>query len=171
MEFENISGFQYDTSTSIDVYERLSEPEIEKSMASKNHAKIQSRLARLLGNQYEENYDVYTEYELELVGKKVVPDVCLLPIEDSNWLKDVIRGTDVPNLIIEILSPRQAFTDITEKIVDTYIPAGATSVWVILPPAMSLMIFTPQGKPQTYNTGIIKDSYSGFEIDLDKVFK
>ena len=37
-----------------------------KPMPSKNHSKLESRLARLLGNDYEEKYDIFVELSLEL---------------------------------------------------------------------------------------------------------
>lgn len=153
-----------------DPYERIAESEISKSMSSRNHAKIQSRMAKILGNQYDENYDILTEFEVELLGKRVVPDVCICPYEPSNWQHDVIRGAELPLLLVEILSPRQAFEDIMEKIRDIYFPAGAKSVWVVLPSTESIVVFKPNIKPQTFNQGILKDATSGFEIDLDKVF-
>ncbi len=159
------------THSDIDIYEQDAEIEIEKNMASKNHAKIQSRLAKVLGNAYDENYDILTEFEIELVGKKVIPDVSILPAEPSDWKNDLIRGEDAPILAIEILSPKQAFNDITDKIYNVYFPAGVRSAWVVLPPTESVMVFTPDDEVKTYRRGIVKDSASGFEVDLAKIFK
>ena len=33
------------------------------------------------------------------------------------------------------------------------------------------MLFKPNEKTHTFNEGIFKDTTSGFEVDLDKVFK
>ena len=160
----------FSTTLEQDAYERQAESEIRKSMASRNHAKIQSRMAKILGINYDENYDVLTEFEVELVGKRVVLDVCICPFEPSNWQNDVIRGSELPLLLVEILSPRQAFDDIMDKIREIYFPAGAKSVWVVLPSAESIIVFKPNTKPQTFNQGILKDADSGFDIDLDKIF-
>ena len=147
------------------------EPAIEKNMASKNHARIQSRLAKILSVQYDEKFDIYTEFEVELLEKRVIPDVSIYPIEPSNWKNDVVRGDTAPLLAIEILSPKQAFNDITDKIHTIYFPAGMASVWVVLPPVESIMVFKPNQKTKTFNEGILKDAASGFEVDIDKVFK
>lgn len=156
---------------SVDIYERDAEPEMSKNMASKNHGKIQSRLAAVLNYNYDEAFDIYTEFELELLGKRVVPDLSVFPLEPSNWQRDVIRGKDIPVLAIEIVSPKQAFNDIVEKVNDVYFPAGMSSVWVVLPPAESIMIFKPNVKPQIFNEGILKDPISGFDVDLKRIFK
>lgn len=154
----------------IDIDE-TAELEIEKNMASKNHARIQSRLAKMLNVQYDENFDIYTEFEIELLEKRVIPDLSIYPIEPSDWKNDVIRGDTAPLLAIEILSPRQAFNDITDKIHTIYFPSGMASVWVVLPPVESIMVFKPNQKTQTFNEGLLKDAASGFEVDLDKVFR
>ena len=69
------------------------------------------------------------------------------------------------------LNAKKVIPDITDKIHNVFLPVGVPSIWVILPPAESLMIFTKNQKPQTYNGGTVKDMHSGFEIDLDKIFK
>ena len=158
--------------TYAEITEQTAEVEIDKNMASRNHAKIQSRLAKVLGNSYDENYDIFTEYELELLSKRVVPDVSIHPIEPSNWQKDVIRGTEPPLLAIEILSPRQSYDEIVIKIREIYLPAGVRSAWFIIPSTGIVQIFTPDGEIQTVSKkGILKDSASGFEVDLDKIFR
>ncbi len=158
--------------TYADVYEQPAEVEIHKNMASRNHAKIQSRLAKVLGNSYDENYDVFTEFEMELIGKKVIPDVSMLPLQPSNWQKDEIRGTEPPILAIEILSPRQSYDEIVTKIREIYLPAGVRSVWFIIPSTGIIQIFTPDSKIRTIaEGGILKDTASGFEVDLSKIFR
>ena len=154
----------------VDIYEQDAEPEIEKTMASKNHAKIQSRLAKILGNAYDENFDIFTEFEVEIVGKKVIPDVSIYPIEPSDWDNDVIRGDTAPILAIEILSPRQAFDEVVTKIKEVYFPAGSKSAWIVLPKTRMIMLFTPDDEIQTFRKGILQDTASGFDIDLNKVF-
>ena len=62
-----------------------------KPMPSKNHAKLESRFARILGNNYEDKYDTFVELSLELTTGKATPDVCLYKPEPSDWLEDEIR--------------------------------------------------------------------------------
>ncbi len=153
-----------------DVYEQEAEREIEKSMASKNHAKIQSRLAKILGNAYDEKFDIYTEFEVEIVGKKVIPDVSIYPLEPSDWDNDIIRGDTAPIVAIEILSPQQAFDEIVTKIKEIYFPAGSKSAWIVLPKTRMVMLFTPDDDIQTFRKGILTDKASGFDIDLNMIF-
>jgi Uma2 family endonuclease len=142
-----------------------------KPMPSVNHSLVQIRLAVFLDKNYSEKFQVYSELEIAFPIRNCIPDLAIYPIEKTNWLKDSIRKKDMPLLVIEILSPRQAFDDIVEKINDVYFTAGLKSVWVVLPSAQSIMLFKPNEKPQTYNDGILKDEASGFEMDLSYIFK
>ena len=146
------------------------ELERNKPMPSLNHARIQMRLVAHLFNAYAHAYDVLPELSIDFPVKPAVPDVCIYPITPADWQNDVIKRVDIPLLAIEILSPRQIFDDIIDKIQKIYFPAGMSSVWVVLPSVQSVMIFTPNAKPQMYTSGIMHDAASGFEIDLDKIF-
>jgi Uma2 family endonuclease len=146
------------------------ELERNKPMPSLNHAKIQARLVWQLTNSYREEYDILPELSIAFPTKPAVPDIAIYPKVADDWKNDIIKRTELPLLAIEILSPRQIFDDIMDKINDIYFPAGLKSTWVVLPSAQSVMIFTPNAKPQTFNSGIMHDAASGFEVDLDKIF-
>jgi Uma2 family endonuclease len=142
-----------------------------KPMPSLNHSRVQRRLTVYFDNNYGEHYEIFPELEINFTIKNAVPDLSVYPIQADNWKKDVIRRSDLPILLIEILSPRQAFDDIVEKINDIYFPAGMVSIWVVLPSAQSIMVFQPNKKPVTYSDGILKDTVSGFDVDLNFIFR
>jgi Uma2 family endonuclease len=146
------------------------ELERNKPMPSLNHAKIQMRLVAHLFNAYAHEYDVLPELAIAFPVKPAVPDIAIYPKVADDWHHDIIKRSELPLLAIEILSPRQIFDDIIEKINTIYFPAGLKSAWVVLPSAQSVMIFTPNAKPKLYNSGIMQDTASGFEVDLDKIF-
>jgi Uma2 family endonuclease len=146
------------------------ELERNKPMPSLNHARIQASLVWLLTTTYRKEYDILSELTIDFPVKPAVPDVCIYPVTPADWQNDVIKRVDIPLLAIEILSPRQIFDDIIDKIQKIYFPAGMSSVWVVLPSVQSVMIFTPNAKPQMFTSGIMHDAASGFEVDLDKIF-
>jgi Uma2 family endonuclease len=146
------------------------ELERNKPMPSLNHAKIQFRLAMHLGLAYSSEFDILPELTIAFPVKPAVPDIAIYPKVADDWQNDVIKRVEIPLLAIEILSPRQVFDDIIDKINTIYFPAGLKSAWVVLPSAQSVMIFTPNAKPRLYNSGIMQDTASGFEVDLDKIF-
>ena len=87
-----------------------------------------------------------------------------------DWLNDVIFFEQAPLTAIEILSPKQAFTDLTDKIYKIYLPKGVQSVWVILPPIKHVYIFTKE-EQLTFTNGLVRDPVNGIEIPLSEIFK
>ena len=92
-----------------------------EDIMSYNHAKITYRLTKIL-SQYDEQYDILPELEFELSFGRAKPDVDICKPNKINWLRDIIRPTHPPLIAIEILSPRQALTDLTDKWLDVYFP-------------------------------------------------
>jgi Uma2 family endonuclease len=162
--------------SSTDTLEPRSELEIQyelernKPLPSLNHARVQSRLTFELDNSYNAEYDILPELDIQFPNKLVVPDISIYPKSTTDWDNDVLTMVDLPLLVIEILSFRQIFNDITDRIRKVYFPAGLKSTWVVLPSIQSIMIFKPNAKPKLYNSGIMQDEASGFKIDLDKIF-
>ena len=146
------------------------EQERGKPMPSKNHSIIQGNAYFELRNQYGKQFDIYPELSLDLTSGGAVPDICIYDKTPRDWQVDVIKTNNPPLLAIEILSPRQVFDDITDKINQVYFPAGMKSVWVILPKVESVMLFRPNEKTKTYNGGIMQDTASGFELNIDNIF-
>ncbi len=141
-----------------------------KPMPSNNHSYLQLEIGFQLKVKYNSKFDIYSELSLELSSGKAVPDLCIYPKRIQNWQRDIIRRTDAPLLAIEILSPKQGFDDLVDKIQDIYFPAGVPSVWIVVPSAESLILFKPNEKPESFNKTIVKDTASGFELDLNLVF-
>ncbi len=149
------------------------EQERGKPLPSKSHSIIQGNISFELRKQYGQRFDILPELSLELAmdGKgDIVPDICIYDKTPRDWKKDVITTNVPPLLAIEILSLRQAFDDITDKIRNIYFPAGMKSVWFVIPQIQSVMLFRPNQKTETYNQGILNDTDSGFELDIDKIF-
>ncbi len=164
------STTEIEAQSSIDSLEVRYEQERGKPLPSKNHSIIQGNACFELRNQYGNQYDILPELSLDLTSGKAVPDLCIYEKTPRNWQEDVIKTKEAPLLAIEILSPKQNFNDITDKIKDVYFPAGMKSAWVILPSVESVMVIKPNQKTKTYNEGVLVDEASGFELDLDKIF-
>ena len=157
----------YEPVTDIDIHYQT---ERGKPMPSNNHSYLQLEIGFQLKVKYNSEFDIYSELSLDLTSGKAVPDVCIYPKRVQNWQRDIIRRTDAPLLVIEILSPKQAFDDLVDKIQDIYFPSGVLSAWIIVPSAESLVLFQPNAKPKSFDKTIVKDTASGFELDLNLVF-
>jgi Uma2 family endonuclease len=149
------------------VFDEIEEFQTEDIM-SYNHAKITYRLAKSL-SRYDEQYDILPELEFELSHGRAKPDVAICRLGKIDWLRDIIRPTHPPLLAIEILSPRQALSDLTDKALDIYFPSGTTVVWIIVPHFRHVTVMTPNAQ-NTITSGVLLDENTGIEINLNSIF-
>lgn len=139
-----------------------------EDIMSYNHATLTYRLTKQL-SRYDDQFAILPELEFELSHGRAKPDVAVCMPGRINWLKDTIRPTTPPLIAIEILSPRQALSDLTDKSVDIYFPSGVPTVWVIIPQLRQLTVFSPTAQTP-YTTGIVFDPDTSVEIDIDALF-
>ena len=176
MEFElsAINEITEPTAISIDTEidaEKQYKRQRGKPMPSRNHAKLQRRIADALHSLYGEKYDILPEFEMDLLQKPSVPDISVFPFKPSDWENDELRAKEPPILAIEILSPKQILGDVLKKIRNNYFPGGVQSAWVVLPSLKTITVMSPNGKIQNFNEGILKDDVTGFELNLSQIFK
>ncbi len=149
------------------VFDEVEEFQTEDVM-SYNHAKITYRLAKNL-SRYDQQYDILPELEFELSHGRAKPDLAICKIGKIDWLRDIIRPTHPPLLAIEILSPRQALSDLTDKALDIYFPSGTSVVWIIIPHFKQVTVMIPDGQ-KTVISGKLLDENTGVELDLESIF-
>lgn len=77
----------------------------------------------------------------------------------------------MPILAIEILSPKQLLTDVTNKIFITYLKAGIKSVWLVIPTIKTIHVIHPPQTIKTFSHGRVHDAVSGIELDMDAIFR
>ncbi len=75
------------------------------------------------------------------------------------------------NLLDYVLSPKQAVTDLTDKMLKQYFPAGVQVVWLIIPTIRIVQTLLPDGFIKTWSSGIMKDLVTGMEDDLTYLFR
>jgi Uma2 family endonuclease len=145
--------------------------EISIDVPSRNHSKLQARIASLLSVAYEDRYDIFTELSIEINGKTLEPDICIYPIGEDDWRKDEISVTQSPITVIEILSPKQAVQDLVDKF-DVYFKAGVKSCWLVIPTLEIVDVFIDNiHQKQTYVAGVIIDSESKVSLEISKIFR
>ncbi|MBC7892297.1 MAG: Uma2 family endonuclease, partial [Sphingobacteriaceae bacterium] len=113
-------------------YHDLIEEYQSEDIMSLNHSRLIHRLSVAL-NRYDDRYDVLPELELELSTGKCKPDVCVYANLPVDWLNDVVFYNQPPILAVEILSPKQALTELTDKAYKQYFPAGIQVFWLVIP--------------------------------------
>ncbi len=141
-----------------------------EEVMSVNRSKIMKRLIVEL-SKYDAEYDVLPELELELSTGKCKPDVSIFPLFPDDWENDILFYTKPPITAIEIQSPKQATTDLTDKTNNIYFPAGVQSVWIIIPVLRLVIIRMRDGRQFIFNEGVIKDPVSSIEVVFSNIFK
>lgn len=141
-----------------------------EDITSINHSRTIQRISAHL-EQFDNEYDTFPELELKLNGKPVKPDISVFPNLPEDWNSDVIFFTEAPIIAIEVLSPKQALSEITDKVNTVYFPAGVQSVWIIVPLLQTVFIRTPDGGKWTFTEGVIKDPVTGIEMPFSKIFR
>jgi Uma2 family endonuclease len=141
-----------------------------EEIMSVNHSRTIQRIGTYL-ERYDDLYDILPELEMKLSGKYVKPDISIYPNLPEDWDTDIIFLTEPPIVAVEVLSPKQAMTDITDKINNIYFPAGVQSVWIVVPLLQTLTIRTPNSQKITFSNGIVKDPVINIEIPLDYIFR
>jgi len=113
----------------------------EYQMGSLNHSFIQARLVRLLP---EDGFTIMTELSLDVsqidmksfglkIKEEIKPDISLYKGDyEPNLYEDVVKMSEMPTLVIEILSPTQGFSEVLVKF-KAYFALGVTSCWLITP--------------------------------------
>lgn len=151
---------------SVDLIEEFHSEDI----ISVNHSKLIYRISVAL-DPYESAYDILPELELELATGKCKPDVSVFTKLTIDWLNDVIFYTQPPIIAIEILSPKQALTELTDKAYKQYFPAGVQAVWLVIPVLQIIHILLPDGSKRIFAEGTLIDPVTGFELDLAYIFR
>ncbi len=151
---------------SVDLIEEFHSEDI----MSVNHSKLIHRLSVSL-DRYADQYEILPELELELSTGKCKPDISVFPKLPEDWDNDIIFYNQPPIIAIEIQSPKQATTEITKKMNETYFPAGVQSVWIIIPPLRLVFIQTPDGQKITYTQGTVHDPGTGIAVPFDALFR
>ena len=136
---------------------------------SLHHSRIIQRICSHF-EQYDAEYDIFPELELKLNQKPVKPDISVFHNLPEDWNTDVIFFTEAPVIAIEVLSPKQALSEITDKVNDIYFPAGVQSVWIVVPLLQTVIIKTALAK-LTFTEGLITDPVIRFEIPFNKIFR
>ncbi|GAB2573372.1 Uma2 family endonuclease [Spirosoma areae] len=148
----------------------FSEEYHSEDIMSLNHSRVIHRVSVAI-SRYDDKYDVFPELELELTTGKCKPDISIYENLPADWFNDIVFYNQPPIVAVEILSPKQALTDLTDKAYKQYFPAGVQVVWLIIPTTRILQTLLPDGSIQTWVSGLMKDPITGMEMDLGYLFK
>lgn len=141
-----------------------------EDIMSINHSRMIHRFSVAL-DRYHDQYDILPELELELPTGKCKPDVSVYQKLLTDWLNDVVFFNQPPIIAVEILSPKQALNELTDKAYKQYFPAGVQVVWLVIPVLQVVHMLLPDGSKSVHTQGLLTDPVTQMELNLDDLFK
>ena len=134
---------------------------------SYNHSYLASQIAIHLYDR--DKYNIHVELTLDINGTDYIPDIALYEKQPINFFHDSVKTQHMPILVVEILSPRQVISDITDKF-ETYFQAGIQSCWLVIPPTQTITVFHDTQHPTSYSTGKVTDSVVNLDVNVADIF-
>lgn len=160
----------------IETMEEHGEGEFD-DMGSHNHSLVQANLTYLLKQLG--IYSVYIELSLDVsemdlshlnIKDEVIPDLCIYPKRSLSTPHDILCMTDMPLMVIEILSPRQGTYSILQKF-EAYFALGVQSCWLIEPTAMIVQVYSSPKQKTTFGADKVIDEKIGIELLVAEIFE
>ena len=145
-------------------------------MGSYNHSLVQGNLAYLLRKH--SDLSAFIELSLDAssldksqfpnVKNELIPDVCAYPRSSIADL-DILIMRDMPDLVIEVISPRQGAHGIVQKF-QAYFALGIRSCWLVDPTTAVVRVYHPTKSLRTYSSGDVVDDVVSIKIPVTEIF-
>jgi Uma2 family endonuclease len=163
--------------------------EENRDMPSKKHSRAQTNLTILFG--LEKRFTTFVELSLDASSidlsqfgikakDELIPDICIYiepPPEqdDDELLDDEMRVKEIPDLAIEVLSPKQSISDLLSKI-KAYFSLGVKSCWLVMPSIRVIKVYSQTesqiiAKTFGMENGEVFDEIMNIRLPIEKVFK
>lgn len=146
-------------------------------MGSYNHSMVQANLAYLF--KLDGKYSVFNELSLDVshldsskyaIKDEVIPDVCIYSKRSLIMSSDILKMTEMPLLVVEILSPRQWVSSILEKF-QAYFDLGIKSCWLVDPLTRTVHVYQSYSERTTYGDDTVSDSLLDIQMPLAEIFE
>ena len=103
------------------------------------------------------------------VKEELVPDVALYPKRPLSIPRDILRMTEMPLLVVEILSPRQGTSSILTKF-EAYFALGIPSSWLVDPLTQTVHVYHSLTHRTTVSTGEVVDLSRNITLPIAEIF-
>ena len=175
-------GLCYTENMNIDLldFDEETIPEELEEVGSYNHSYFQIDLALRLLQSGE--FTVLPELSLDTENLKdgtlrsafkleLKPDLSVYPLRPKpNPHDDILRMTEMPLLIVEVLSPMQSFHKLSRK-VKAYFVLGVKSCWIVSPQQQAVTVYQKADQSITYGTNqTVVDDVIGIKIPISDIF-
>jgi Uma2 family endonuclease len=152
-----------------------------KKMGSLNHGVAQANLTALFYN--DERFRAITELsldpnqiDLKQFGAKdeLIPDICLYQKKEPRPKKarDVMKMTEMPVVVLEILSPKQSIDEILAKF-EAYFALSIKSCWLVAPSLETVTIYVNMADYKSFGThdSEVIDDMMDIHLPIKKIFE
>jgi Uma2 family endonuclease len=135
---------------------------------SYNHSYLAYHIGKMIdrGNRY----NIHIELGLDIDGTEYIPDVAVYPKRPVDFVHDMVKVKEMPILAVEILSPTQNVQELVEK-AEVYLKKGIPSVWLVIPPAKTIILFHDIHCPVSCSRGKLVDEALNLEIQVEEIFQ
>lgn len=135
----------------------------ERNVGERDHGRLQGRFVVIFERRRGEGIEVTPEWRFQVRPNRYrIPDLVV-----TRGLRDEQVLTTPPLLCIEILSPEDQFSRITERIQD-YLEAGVPVVWVADPKERRIWVYRSGGMEEAIDS--IRLDGTSIEIPLSEIF-
>ncbi len=134
---------------------------------SYNHSYVQAKLTVLFGMM--QSYNVHSELTLYIEGKDYTPDISIYPKKSIDFNDDIVKVTEMPLLVVEILSPTQGTKDLVDKF-NVYFQGGIKSCWLVQPYGKSIMVWSSPKDSKNFIEGEIVDEVLDVKVPVKDIF-
>ncbi|MCB0122561.1 MAG: Uma2 family endonuclease [Caldilineaceae bacterium] len=146
-------------------------------MGSYNHSLVQGNLAHVI-RKYS-NLSAFIELSLDTskldktqfadVNNELIPDVCAYPRSSIIDL-DILVMQEMPELVIEVISPRQGAHGIVRKF-QAYFALGICSCWLVDPTIAAVRVYHNNSHSQTFASGELVDNITNIKFPVAEIFE
>ena len=115
--------------------------------------------------------DISTLPEIELVGKSnsLEPDIAVFRNLSIDFQNDILKGKEVPVLVVEILSPRQGVQTLVDKF-KLYFALGVESCWLVYPHAKAIAVYSAPSDFEMFINDEVVDTVINVRLPLAEIF-
>lgn len=139
---------------------------VERNVGEYQHSDVQTAIAFWLRGHIKA-YRTVVECRLRIrTSRYRIPDVMLVEKHGPAKPGPV---TEVPFLVVEVLSPDDRAYDMRDKIAD-YRYLGVKYIWVVDPRAQSADIYTAEGS-RTVTDGVLRTENPPIEVPFSEIFE
>ncbi|HIE02013.1 MAG TPA: Uma2 family endonuclease [Thiotrichaceae bacterium] len=153
-----------------------------KEMGSLNHGIAQANLTALFYN--DERFRAITELsldpnqlDLKQFGVKakdeLIPDICLYQKKQAHpkQARDIMKMTEMPVTVLEILSPKQSIDEILAKF-EAYFALSVKSCWLVVPSLETVTVYANMTDYKSFGTheSEVIDEMMDIHLPIQKIF-